>query len=130
MIGQVNREGFHTITPYLMVPEVVPVVEFLQQAFQATETFRTTGGAGGTHVEVRIGDSMLMLGGSNNTVAEAKPVSLFLYVANVDAVYQSALDAGATSLMPPADGLFTERRGAGVKDAFGNEWYLAEHERP
>jgi PhnB protein len=130
MIGRPSREGFHTITPYLMVPDVDAVVDFLQAAFAATETFRTTGGAGGTHVEVRIGDSMLMIGGGNDTVQEARPVALFLYVADVDAVYDSALAAGATSLIEPADGLFSEARGAGVRDPFGNEWYLGKHVAP
>lgn len=127
MIGEPNREGFHTITPYLMVQEVEPVVKFLQKAFNAAETHRTTGGSGGTHVEMKIGDSMLMLGGGNNTVAEPAPASFFLYVEDVDAVYQSALNAGATTVMEPADDLFGEKRGAGVKDPFGNDWYFGRH---
>lgn len=127
MIGKPNREGFHTITPYLMVADPNALVGFLEEAFAAEETFRTEGGAGGTHVEVKIGDSMLMLGGGNNTVREQRPVALFLYVADVDAVYRSALAAGATSLMEPADGLFGEARGAGVRDPLGNEWYIGKH---
>lgn len=128
MIGKPNRPGFHTITPYLMVQDVDRVVAFLQAAFRATERYRTTGGAGGTHVEVQIGDSMLMLGGGNETVQVQRPAALFLYVKDVDAAYQSAIEAGATSLMEPADGLFGEARGAGVQDPFGNEWYMARHE--
>lgn len=127
MIGKPIREGFHTITPYLMVPDVDPIVDFLLAAFQATETMRSTGGAGGTHVEVRIGDSMLMLGGGNNTIEEASPVSLFLYIEDVDAVFESAIEAGATELMAPADGLFGEERGAGVMDLYGNQWFFGRH---
>jgi PhnB protein len=70
---------------------------------------------------------MLMLGGGNNTVDEATPVSLFLYVEDVDAVYESAIEAGATELMAPADGLFGENRGAGVTDPFGNQWFFGRH---
>lgn len=77
MIGKPNRPGFHTITPYLMVQDVDASITFVEEAFGATERFRTTGGAGGTHVEVQIGDSMLMLGGGNETVqaqrADAQP---------------------------------------------------------
>lgn len=126
MIGKANREGFQTITPYLRMVEVDPVVEFLRKAFQATETYRTTGGAGGTHVELRIGDSMLMLGGGG-PIAEPMPAMLFLYVEDVEAVYQSAINAGATTMIEPTDGAFSEKRGAGVKDPFGNEWYFGRH---
>lgn len=128
MIGKANRPGFHTITPYLMVQDVDAVVAFLREAFGATERFRTVGGAGGTHVEVQIGDSMLMLGGGNETVSEQRPVALFLYVEDVDAVYERALAAGGSSLMEPAAGLFGEAAGAGVRDPFGNEWYMGRHE--
>jgi uncharacterized glyoxalase superfamily protein PhnB len=124
MVGQPIRDGFQTITPYLMVQDVDAAVAFLKEAFGATEQFRTTGGGGNLHVEVQIGDSMLMLGGGNE---EPRPVALFLYIEDVDAVYERALAAGATSLLEPADGLFGEARGAGVKDPFGNEWYMGKH---
>ncbi|MFZ0548992.1 MAG: VOC family protein [Candidatus Promineifilaceae bacterium] len=126
MIGQPNREGFHTITPYLRVPEIDPVIQFLQQAFRATETYRGTGGGGGIHLEMRIGNSMLMIG-SGSTITETVPATFFLYVEDVDGVYQSALDAGAASLLEPADGLFGEKRGAGVKDPFGIDWFFGRH---
>jgi PhnB protein len=129
MIGKPNREGFHTVTPYLMVVEVGPVVDFLEAAFGAEETYRTEGGSGGTHVEVKIGDSMVMLGGGNNTVDETLSASLFLYVEDVDAIFASAVEAGATELIAPADGMFNEKRGAGVKDPFGNDWYFGRHEK-
>ncbi len=110
-----------------MAPDVEAVVAFLERAFDATETFRTVGGAGGTHVEVQIGDSMLMIGGGNNTVTTTTSASFFLYVQDVDAVYHSAVDAGADSYIEPANGLFTEQRGAGVTDPFGNRWFFAHH---
>ncbi len=134
MIGSPNRPHFHTITPYLMTNDIDSVVDFLQQAFDATETYRTTGDAGGSHVELQIGDARLMLGGGSGTVDQPTQSAMFLYVEEVDAVYQSALDAGATSIIEPADGMFQEERGAGVRDPFGNDWYIgrfgpaSEHE--
>jgi len=126
MIGKPSRPGFHTVTPYLIVRSLEPYLAFLQQAFGATEHFRTTGSAGGQHVEVRIGDSMVMLGASEGRPEQATlPVMLFLYLEELDAVYQAALAAGATSLLEPTDGAFGEPRGAGIKDMVGNEWYFA-----
>jgi PhnB protein len=81
------------------------------------------GAAGGTHVEVRIGDSMLMIGGGTGG---AMPAALYVYVEDVDAVYQRALAAGATTLMEPSDEADGDRRG-GVQDPFGNQWFLARH---
>lgn len=125
-VGRSTRPGFSTLTPYLMVVDVEATVRFLQAAFGARETFRGTGGGGGTHVEMRLGDSMLMVGG-DLPPDRVQPGSFFLYVQDVDAVYAQALEAGATSLMEPG-ALFTEARGAGVRDPFGNSWYLGFHE--
>ena len=126
MVGQPTRPGFHTITPYLIVQELDTYLTFLRQAFGATEHFRTSGSVGGTHVEVRIGDSMLMVsGGGQGQVAPPLTSMIFLYLADVDAVYAAALAAGATTLMEPTDGAFSEPRGAGIKDPAGNDWYFA-----
>lgn len=122
MLGAPGRPGFRTVTPYLMVADVEPVMAFLCAAFAAEEAHRGTSGGGGTHLEVRLGDSMVMVGGP----AEPQPASLFLYVEDVDAVYRSALEAGATPLMEPGEH-FGEERGAGVRDPFGNDWYLGRH---
>jgi len=97
------REGFHTVTPYLMVREAVNLVEFVKQAFGATELFRTTGSAGGLHAEVRIGDLMVMIGGGGAWNGEPMPAAIYLYMDDVDAVYEQALLAGATSITKPAD---------------------------
>jgi uncharacterized glyoxalase superfamily protein PhnB len=121
MVVKPVREGFHTVTPYLMVRGVDRLVNFIQQAFGGIETYRTTGSAGGTHVEMQIGDSMIMMGGATTT--EPMPVAIYLYMNNVDEVYQKALQAGATSIMEPADSSDGERR-AGVADPFGNSWYI------
>lgn len=116
-----TREGFHTITPYIMVPNIEAFVDFLKEAFGATELLREKGSAGGWHIELKIGDSMLMAGG----VPDGKPfpAAIYLYVEDVDAVYHRAIKAGATSITEPADQSYGDR-GAGVNDAFGNTWYL------
>ncbi len=121
MVVKPVREGFHTVTPYLMIREFDKLIDFIKQAFGGVETFRTTGSAGGTHVEVLIGDSMIMIGGAATT--EPMPAAIYLYMNNVDEVYQKALNAGATSIMEPSDQSDGEQR-AGVKDAFGNQWYV------
>jgi PhnB protein len=128
MVGKPTRPGFHTVTPYLVVRELEPMISFLQQAFGAAEHFRTTGDAGGTHVELRIGDSMVMIsGGSQDKPAAPMPCMLFLYVEDVDTIYRAALNAGATSLLEPGPN-FGEPRGAGIRDLSGNEWYFARWE--
>jgi PhnB protein len=124
--GGPTRPGFHTITPYLIAPDLEQVLAFLRQVFGATETLRMQGAAGGTHVEVQIGDSMLMIGGGGSWSGHTMPAALYVYLDDVDAAYQRALDAGATSLMQPSDEDDGDRRG-GVQDPFGNMWFLARH---
>ena len=120
------REGFHTVTPYLMVREAAQLIDFVKQAFAATELFRGTGSAGGIHAEVRIGDSMVMIGGAGTWNGEPMPAAIYLYMDDVDAVYKRALQAGAASLSEPADQPYGDRV-AGVKDPFGDTWYIATH---
>jgi len=111
--------GFRTVTPYLVVPRGDELIDFMKQALGAVETMRS-GTPGGFHAEVRIGDSMLMVGS-----APSRPPSLAAlqhYVENPDEVYRRALQHGATSLQEP-----TEEHGerfACVRDPFGNRWYL------
>lgn len=118
------REGYHTVTPYLIVQDAAQLIDFVKQVFEATETFRGTGSAGGIHAEVRIGNSMVMIGGGGAWSGEPSPATLYLYIDNVDAAYTRALQAGATSISEPADQPFGDRM-AGVKDPFGNVWYIA-----
>lgn len=116
--------GYHTVTPYLTVKRAEQLVEFVKQAFGATEVFRTIGSAGGLHAEVTIGESKLMIGGYE--AVEEIPTALHLYVPDADAVYQRALDAGATSVEEPVDQFYGDRE-AGVKDPTGNIWWIATH---
>ncbi len=118
------REGFHTVTPYLVAELPDAFVAFLTQAFGAVETFRAPGSEGGTHVELRLGDSMIMAGGAPGRGNAS--VAIHLYVPDADAVYQRALAAGATSFYKPMDQPYGDRE-AGVRDSFGNTWYIATH---
>jgi len=120
-------EGYHTITPYIVVEDAPALIDFARQVFGAEETFRAIGGAGGIHAEIRIGDSMLMIGGGGPELAwrgESKLIALHVYVEDTDAAYERALQAGAVSLGAPQDQPYGERGGA-VKDQFGNFWYIA-----
>jgi len=121
--------GFHTVTPYLVAENGPALLEFTKQAFNAEETFRTVGSAGGLHGEVRIGDSMLMVGGGipgREFRSTPKTHALHIYVEDADAVFQKALAAGATLIDEPRDQEYGERSG-GVKDPAGNIWYIATH---
>jgi uncharacterized glyoxalase superfamily protein PhnB len=117
-------DGYHTVTPYLIVEGVAGLIDFLKQAFDAVETERMPGPDGKVgHGEVRIGDSVVMMGEASG---EWKPMpgSIYLYVNDTDATYKRALEAGATSVMEPADQFYGDRN-AGVKDASGNMWWIA-----
>ena len=108
-------DGYHSVTPYLSVPGVGKLLDFLQQAFEAQELHRMPRPNGTImHAEVRIGDSRVMMG---EPMGDAQPMfgSLYLYVHDVDAVYKRALQAGATSTSEPADQFYGDRS-AGIKD--------------
>ena len=127
------RQGFSTVTPYLMVPDVDRLIAFARAVFDAEVTSRSTGGAGGIHCELRIGDSMLMVGGATKGIdlpwLTPRRVGLHVYVDDVDAVFERAIEAGATSLGAPADRPYGERAGF-VRDLDGNHWYIATHRGP
>jgi PhnB protein len=119
-------DGYHSITPYLTVPGVLKLIEFLKHAFDAKQTelmMRPDGGV--KHAEIRIGDSAVMLGEPTGSW-QSSPGTLYLYLADVDAAYGRAIAAGATSLMEPADQFYGDRN-AGVQDPSGNRWWLATH---
>jgi uncharacterized glyoxalase superfamily protein PhnB len=119
-------EGFHNVTPYLVVPGVAKLIDFLKQAFGATELFRMPRPNGTImHAEVKIGDSIVMMGEPMGG-HQPMPGSLYLYVEDADAVYKRTLQAGATSTMEPADQFYGDRS-AGVKDPVGNHWWIATH---
>jgi PhnB protein len=114
--------GYHTVTPYLVVPDVDAVINLAKQAFGGEETFRVVGSAGGYHCEVRVEDSILMIGGGGTGVAwKGEPMlgAFHVYVRDCDAAYKRAIAAGAKSLTEPADQPYGERT-AHVIDAAGN----------
>jgi PhnB protein len=119
-------EGYHTITPFLTVQGADQLINFLQQVFAATEIERMTN-ADGTikHAEVRIGDSVMMISEARGEW-KPMPAAFYLYVSDVDAVYGRALAAGAASLMAPTNTFYGNRE-SGVKDQFGNYWWIATH---
>ncbi len=118
------RRGFSTVTPYIMVSAALEMVEFVKQAFEAEQTFQAIGSAGGYHTEVRIGDSMLMIGGGGQWRGPERPAALRLYVPDVDEVFERTVELGATSIVPPSDQHYGDRDSA-LKDPFGNRWYIA-----
>jgi uncharacterized glyoxalase superfamily protein PhnB len=119
-------EGFHSITPYLVVEGVPKLIDFLKQAFGAQEIARMASPEGGVvHAEMKIGDSIVMMGEAMGDW-KAKPCSLYLYVGDVDAVYQRAVQAGGASVREPSDQFYGDRTG-GVTDPSGNYWGIATH---
>lgn len=120
------RERFQTVTPYLAVREAEKLIEFVRQAFGAEGSVLGVGSQGGLHAEFRIGDSTVMIGGGAKWRGTPMSASLHLYVQDADAVYQRALDAGATSLYAPMDQPYGDRE-AGVQDLGGNQWFIATH---
>lgn len=116
--------GFGTVTPYLVVPDVDAMIGFLASAFDARETFRAQGSGGGIHTEVKLGNSMVMIGQAG-AGASGYAAQTFLYVDDVDAWYARAIAAGATAQMEPTDREDGHRM-AFVGDPWGNAWYIGQ----
>ena len=110
-------DGWHSVTPRLVVHDTARLVEFLKQAFGATGDFRTD-----IPSVIKIGDSNVMV--SSVGPREAMPAFLYLYVEDIDATYQRALEAGAVSLEEPQDLPYGDRR-AMIEDPCGNIWQIA-----
>lgn len=125
-------ERFHTITPHLVIDGAARAIEFYKNAFGAEE-IKCMPGPGGKvmHAEIMIGDSVLMLCdefpefGSISPKGPS-PVTIHLFVNDVDKVYEQAVAAGATATMPPSDALWGDRYGK-LTDPFGHNWSLATH---
>lgn len=119
-------EGYRTVTPYLVVPGIPKLLDFVKEAFGASELHRFTGPDGTImHAEARIGDSIVMMGDPAGRYP-AMPSTVYVYVPDVDAAYQRALSAGAKSVSAPKDQFYGDRSG-GVIDPCGNQWYIATH---
>src|SRR5271169_618975 len=119
-------EGYHTVTPYLTVADAAAQIDFLKRGLGAEEKYRHNDDTGRVrHAEVRIGDSMVMIGQAREPWTP-KPTNLYLYVEDVDALYQRAVDAGGKSIQKPANQFYGDRT-AGVEDSQGNSWWMGTH---
>ena len=117
------RKGFRTITPYLQVMQVEEVINFVKQAFGGEELFRSQGGAGGIHTEIKVGDGMLMVGGGGTWKGPARTANMLINVSDADEFYRRAMAAGATSIHEPVTQPYGDREGS-VTDPGGNTWYI------
>lgn len=127
-------EGYHTITPSLSIDGAADAIEFYKRAFGAQERARMPMPDGKiAHAEIQIGDSIVMVSDPFPQATVRPPteiggtaVGLFLYVEDVDALHQQAVEAGATSTMEPEDQFWGDRFGS-VVDPFGHHWQIATH---
>jgi PhnB protein len=127
-------QGYHTVTPSLVVRDGAKALEFYRRAFGVEEKARMLGPDGGImHAEFRFGDSIIMLndempdmGARSPTAYGGTPVKFYVYVENVDAAWKRALDAGAKQVVPIQDMFWGDRLGC-LEDPFGHAWNLAQH---
>ena len=127
-------EGYHTATPYLIIDGAARALDFYASVFGATELMRMEAPNGKIgHAEIRIGDSVIMLadehpemGFKGPRALGGTPVSIMLYVADVDTLYNRAIEAGAKELKPLQDQFYGDRSGT-VTDPFGHVWTIATH---
>ncbi len=127
-------EGYHTATPYLIVNDAAKALDFYKRAFGATELMSMTGPGGRImHAEIKIGDSIIMLGQENPQMGVRSPQSLggspmflYLYVEDCDKSFNQAVEAGASATAPLKDQMWGDRSGS-VKDPFGHSWWIATH---
>jgi len=126
-------DGYHSVTPYLICDGAADAIEYYKKAFGATELFRMDHEGKVGHAELKIGDSPIMLadeypqmGYRSPKALGGTPVSIMIYVPDVDTVYQQAIDAGATVVKPLQDQFYGDRSGT-VTDPFGHVWTVATH---
>ena len=127
-------EGYHTVTPYLAVPDAQEAIDFYGRAFGAKERSRMPGPENTiAHAELEIGDSLVMISDPFPQSSTKPPkelggtsVNVFLYVEDVDAVVRQAIDAGAAETTP-VDTMFWGDRFGTVTDPFGHTWSVATH---
>jgi uncharacterized glyoxalase superfamily protein PhnB len=118
-------EGYHTVTPYILVQGADKLIDFIKKAFDAKEAEHVTMPDGSIgHAEVRLGDSVIMVSDAKGEQYKPMPTGIYLYVEDCDAACNCAMQEGATSLMEPANQFYGDRS-SGVKDQFGNQWWIA-----
>ncbi len=127
-------EGYHSVTPYLIIKGAADAIEFYKKAFGATELLRmpAPGGKVG-HAEIKIGDSPIMLadeslemGYTSPTTLGGTPISIMIYVDDVDTIFKQAIAAGGEEQKPLQDQFYGDRSGS-LKDPFGHVWHVATH---
>ena len=131
-------EGFHTLTPSFTFKDSLKAIEFYKKAFGATvlDLLPNLNGQGTMHATIQIGNSILMMGdetpnpncGKSAQTLGGSPISLYLYVADVDAAFKQALAAGAIQTMPVMDMFWGDRCGS-LKDPFGYSWMIGTHKQ-
>jgi uncharacterized glyoxalase superfamily protein PhnB len=137
MVSKAKRipEGYHTITPHLIIQNAAQAIEFYKRAFGAEEVYRSPGPDGKSliHAALKIGDSHIFLcdefpqmGAKSPLTLGGTPVTIHLYVENVDQLFQRAVQAGAQVVMPLNDQFWGDRYGM-LKDPYGHTWSIACH---
>ena len=132
--AQAIPKEYHTVTPSLMVSGAAEALDFYKKALGAEERGRFPAPDGTImHAEFKVGDSIIMLGeempehgGKSPKTLGGTPVSLYVYLENVDTAWKRALDAGGKEVMPLADQFWGDRGGC-FEDPFGHKWWLAQH---
>lgn len=127
-------DGYHSVTPYLIIDGAAGAIDFYKRAFDAKELMRIPSpGDKIGHAEIRIGDSVIMLADEHPemdarspTHFGGSPVTILLYLEDVDKQFKQALAAGATEVRPVADQFYGDRSGT-LKDPFGHSWHLSTH---
>jgi PhnB protein len=129
-------EGYNTVTPYLVIKGAAKAIDYYKRVFGATETVRMPGPNGTVgHAELKIGDSHIMLADENPSMGQghtsastigASPISLYVYLPDVDKVFDRAIAEGAKVLKPVQDQFYGDRSGF-LQDPFGHLWGVATH---
>ncbi|MEO8432105.1 MAG: VOC family protein [Acidobacteriota bacterium] len=127
-------EGYHAVTPYLIIDGAAAAIDFYKKVFGAVEVMRLPGPDGRLgHAEITIGDSHVMMADENPDMnvrapksVGGSPISLLLYVDNVDQTVERAVAAGAKLVRPVEDKFYGDRMG-GIEDPFGHQWYVGTH---
>lgn len=127
-------DGYATVAPYLTVHDAAGAIAFYQQAFGATELMRLAAPSGKlAHAEIKIGNSLIMLsdefpemGGRSAQALGGTPVTLMVYVEDVDTIFRQAIAAGATEVRPVENQFYGDRAGT-LSDPFGHMWTIASH---
>lgn len=126
-------EGYHSVTPYLIIKGAADAIDYYKKAFGATELFRMDHGGKIGHAEIKIGDSPIMLadefpemGHRSPKALGGSPVGIMIYVEDVDTIYKQAIEAGGVEVKPLQDQFYGDRSGT-LTDPFGHVWTVATH---